>query len=183
TVPLQDTMQFEFATGSDFFLPRVGDKIFMPLISMQYDVVSVPVPPTSGSTTGTVTITQSVNDGYTAVPRVGFTLTTDPVNIITTAYFFRRSAYVVWNGELRLHSSFFGAQINEFTVIRGNVTSARPFSLLFPVGAISTDALKLRVSLEAYDSQYSARLFGNATTTLQTTIPPRNQPTLLSNNN
>lgn len=177
TIPTDNTFEFEFAVGTDFFQPVVGDKIFMPLISMQYEVTAIPAPPTSGNTKGTVAITQSVNDGYTAVPRVGFTLAADPVNNVTTGYFFRRAAYAVWNGELRLYYN------GTVTVVRNNVTSPRPFALLFPAGTgKSTDGLKLRVSLEAYDTQYSARLFGNATTTLQTTIPPRNQPTFLSKN-
>jgi hypothetical protein len=68
-------------------------------------------------------------------------------------------------------------------VIRRNVTSPKPFGLLFASasGSIS-DATNLRVSLESYDTQYSSDLFTNGTTTVQAVIPSRNQPPILSTN-
>lgn len=165
TTPASTTLSFNFTDGSGTFLPKAGDKVVLPLISREFDVTAV------GG--GTVTIS----------PAVGFTLNVDSPNLIT-GYFYRRAAFIVAGQELRYHEEFYGASQSTYRVVRGGITSPQPFSLLFPsVGALSSDSLNLRVSMEITDLQYSARRFGNGTTTLYSIFPPRTQPTALTATN
>jgi hypothetical protein len=77
---------------------------------------------------------------------------------------------------LRYHPYFYGTHQNEFIAIRSGITSPTPFGLLFPS---VNNYPSLRVSLEAYDPDYTSRKFTNATATLQTIIPPLTIPTPL----
>lgn len=171
TVPTHTQMTFDFRTDPDStFVPVVGDKLVLPLISREYDVTAVSG---SFSPNGTVTVT----------PAVGFTLSTGADNIVT-GYFYRRAAFTVENQELRFHDNFTGSNRANFRVIRTGVTSPMPFSLLYlNPSDPSTDALNLRVSMEMTDLGYSARRFGNGSTTLYTIYPPRMQPTAVSSSN
>ncbi len=170
TSPASLTLTFDFTNGSQVFLPKVGDKLVLPLINREFDVTAV-----SGAfmPLGAVTLGSEV----------GFTLNVDSPNLIT-GYFYRRAAFVVANQELRFHEEFQGSTQGDFRVVRSGVTSPHPFSLLFPSpSSLSSDGLNLRVSMEITDLGYSARRFGNGTTTLYSIYPPRTQPTALSSTN
>ena len=171
TTPTANVLTFDFRTGvASTYVPIVGDKLVLPLISREYDITAV-----SGSfaPSGTVTIS----------PEIGYTLNTTSPNLIT-GYFYRRVAFTVADNELRYHDNFTGANRSNYRVVRTGVTSPKPFSLLFPTpSALSTDALQLRVSMEFTDLGYSARKFGNGTTTLYSVFPPRNQPTAITATN
>jgi hypothetical protein len=167
TNPLTSTLVFNFSGNNPD--PMAGDKLVLPLISQEYDVTSV----SGAGMTRAVTIS----------PAVGYSLNTSSPNVIT-GYFYRRVAFSVYNNQLRYHSNFNGPARDTFRVVRDGITSPKPFSLLFPVAnGTSTEALSLRVSMEITDLGYSARKFGNGTTTLYSIIPARNQPTALSSNN
>jgi hypothetical protein len=167
-------LSFNFSTNGQVpYVPKVGDKFVIPVIAREFDITAVPTTPTTGSPVGTVRIASGL----------GFTLNATAAGNVTTAYFYPSAAFTVWNGNLRYHEDFSGTRKANFTVVRGNVTSPRPFALLFPTGGGSSDGLKLRVSLEAYDGAYSARLFSNGTTTLQAVIPTRSAPTPISSTN
>ena len=99
---------------------------------------------------------------------------------VTTGYFYRSVAYSVYNGQLRFHKNFTGANKAAFRVVRDKITSPQPFGLLFASGSGQAENLALRVSLESYDSNYTGRKFHNGTATLQTIIPPLAIPTPVS---
>lgn len=184
------TVQFDFGTST--YTPLVGDKVQFPLLSREYDIVN-PAPTKSG-TLWTVTISGQIGNQLTT------TTGTTPPNI-TTGVFYHRVAYFVWNNQLLYDPGYPPPSyptapisvspyappptppVKQMALIKKNVTSPKPFALLFPTSTSTiTDALNLRVSLESYDLQYSARLLQNGTTTLQAVIPSRNRPSVLSTN-
>jgi hypothetical protein len=149
------TLTFSFGAG---YTPLVGDKLVLPLIAREFGITSV-----SGNTVG-------INE------KLGFTLNTTSPNIVT-GYFYRKVALTVAQNELRFHENFTSGNEANYRVVRGGVTSPKPFSLFFPNGSsLITDAAQLRVSMEFTDLDYSARRFGNGTTTLYTVFPPRTVP-------
>jgi prepilin-type N-terminal cleavage/methylation domain-containing protein len=164
-------LSFDFGVNGQLpYVPEVGDKVLLPLLSENYTITAIPVTPTVGNTIGRIRLNKEV----------GFTLSTAP-NEITTGYFFRLAAYTVFNNELRFHSDFQGAQAAVYHVVHHDVTSPKPFALMYPLSdSPSTDGRGLRVSLEAYDLKRSAQKIQNGTSTLRLIIPPRTLPTLLS---
>lgn len=180
------TLEFDF--GGSGYTPRVGDKLQIPLLTREFDIVAPAPTHTSG---GRWMVTLSSAVGYSIITSSGTTNSgldlTDPVIV---GLFFQRVGYTVLNNQLRFHPHLTGppypatvAADDVPTVIARNVTSPKPFGLLFPAASGSlSDATNLRVSLESYDTQYSARLFLNGTTTLQAVIPSRNQPPILGSN-
>lgn len=180
------TLEFDF-TGSSY-LPSLGDKLQIPLITREFQVVA---PAPRHTTGGKWVVTLSSAVGFSIITSSGVTASgIDLPNPVVVGVFYQRVGYTVWNNELRFHPHLTNppypaavASTDVPTVIRRNVTSPKPFGLLFPAASGSlSDACNLRVSLESYDTQYSARLFLNGTTTLQAVIPSRNQPPILSGN-
>jgi prepilin-type N-terminal cleavage/methylation domain-containing protein len=189
------TLEFDFKNSG--YIPASGDVLQIPLIySGEYGVTGTAV-----NTSGTkykVTLTQST--GYTlytgtATTNTGITYNSgNPAN--TAGYFYRRAAFTVLNNQLRYHpnftnptsaypcSSWAAAATDVPVVIRNNVASIAPFSLLVQNASSSTTGLySLRVSLVAYDLNYSARAFTNGSTTILDIINPRtvtDQQTILS---
>ncbi|MDR3403003.1 MAG: prepilin-type N-terminal cleavage/methylation domain-containing protein [Chthoniobacter sp.] len=168
TISTTTSLTFDFGVGGAVpYVPEVGDKIVLPLLSREFDITAVTKTPTTGSTTGTVTIS----------PAIGFTVDATTAGNVTTGYFYREVAYTVYNNQLRYHSNYTGAAKGTFRMIRDKVTSPKPFSVLFATAASpSSDGLNLRLSLEFYDTNYSARQYTGGTVTLQAIIPPRVQP-------
>jgi prepilin-type N-terminal cleavage/methylation domain-containing protein len=171
------SLRFDFrdASGGLSYIPQVGDKVVMPLLAREFDISAVTKTPTGGSTTGIVTISDPAG--------IGFTIDTTTTGNMTTAYFYRSVAYTVHGGKLRYHPNYTGANRATFTVVRDKITSPKPFALLFAPDATVSDGLNLRISLEFYDSTYSARRFTGGTVTLQATVPPRTRPTPVSSTN
>lgn len=165
TTPATRTMTFDFGTST--YRPQIGDKVRFPLLNREFDIQAVP-------STNSITISDAAG--------IGFTISTAGTNV-TTGYFYRRAAYSVWSQQLRYHPNFFGSSMNTRTLIRDNVTSPQPFALLFQNGSLTDDSLSLRVSLESYDGNYSARMFLNGATTLQTIVSARNHPALITTAN
>lgn len=175
------TLQFEFGTSS--YVPVVGDKVQIPLLSREFDITAL----SHSGTKWTATISTAI--GSSLITQTGTTPTGQAwTNPTTTGIFYHRVAYTVWNNQLRYHPNFPSlpyptTATDTVVLVKKNVTSPKPFGLLFPTAAATiTDALNLRVSLESYDLDYSARLFMNGATTLQAIIPSRNQPPILSSN-
>jgi hypothetical protein len=164
-------LSFDFlVNGSVPYVPEVGDKLFLPLLSDSYSITAVISPPSVSNPIGTVRLNKAV----------GFTLTAQPTDC-TTGYFLRLSAYTVFNSELRFHPQFVGAQSANYFVVQRDVTSPRPFALMYPLSdSPSTDGRGLRVSLEAHDLKRSAQKIQDGTATLYLIVPPRTFPTLLS---
>jgi prepilin-type N-terminal cleavage/methylation domain-containing protein len=161
TTPASTVLRFRCTGGA---MPRVGDKVVLPLIAREFAITAV-----SGSLSAArVTIDEPAG--------IGFTITTSGSNV-TTGCFYREIAYSVYNGQLRRHGNFTGSNRSQFTVVRDKITSPKPFALLFPTSTAAVDNLALRVSLEVYDPEYTNRRFTNGTVTLQTIIPPLNTPT------
>ncbi|HSI14107.1 MAG TPA: prepilin-type N-terminal cleavage/methylation domain-containing protein [Chthoniobacter sp.] len=168
TISTTASLTFDFGVGGKVpYVPQAGDKLATPLLSREFDITAVTKTPTTASTTGTVTIT----------PAIGFTVDATTAGNVTTGYFYREIAYTVYNNQLRYHANYTGTSKSSFTLIRDKVTSPSPFAVLFKSGAPSSDGLNLRISLEFYDTNYSARKFTNGTVTLQAVIPPRVLPT------
>lgn len=165
------TLSFDFGVNGGLpYVPEVGDKLLLPLLSQYYTINAILIAPTPASTVGKIRLHKEV----------GFTLTTAP-NEVTTGYFLRLSAFTVFKNELRYHDTFQGAQAVNYTVVHHNVTSPNPFALMYPLGnSAVTDGRGLRISLEAHDLKRSAQAIQNGTTTLRLVIPPRTLPTLLS---
>lgn len=177
TTSSSTNLTFNFSVGGQVaYVPKVGDKLVLPLIAREYDITAVPVVPTAGAPTGTVTISGSAG--------LGFTLDATTAGNVTTAYFYESVAFIVWGGQLRFHNDFSGTRRGQFTLVRSDITSPQPFALLFPAaGGTTPDGLNLRVSLEAHDGMHSARQFTNGTATLHTVIPTRTSPTPISSTN
>jgi len=172
TTAASTTVDFDFGVGGKLpYVPQANDKLYFPLLDREFLVSQVATTPTIGSTRGTVRL---------SLP-IGFKISTAGTNI-TTGMFFRRSAFTVWNGALRYHENFDGAKQNNVVQVRDNVTSPKPFALLFTSStAPATNKLQLRLALECSDTKTSARRYLSGTTTLLSVIPPRNVPTFLSN--
>jgi type II secretory pathway pseudopilin PulG len=164
-------LSFDFAVnGSIPYVPDVGDKLWLPLLSDSYIITAVISAPSISNPIGTVRLHKEV----------GFTLTAQPTDC-TTGYFLRLSAYTVFNNELRFHPQFSGAQAANYFVVQRDVTSPRPFALMYPLAnSPTTDGRGLRISLEAHDLKRSAQAIQDATATLHLIVPPRTFPTLLS---
>ena len=147
-------------------------------------------------------VTLSQSTGYylytgTSTTNTGIAYnSSNPAN--TAGYFYQRVAYTVLNNQLRYHpnftdptssypcSSWAAAATDVPIVIRNNVASIAPFALVVSgTGASNNGLYNLRVSLVAYDLQYSARAFQNAATTILDIINPRtvsSGQTILSTN-
>lgn len=184
------TVQFDFGTSG--YTPLVGDKVQFPLLSREFDIVAgtSPATPAKSGTLWTVTLSGQIGNSLTT--GTGF---------ITTAIFYHRVGYFVLNNQLiydpgyppppyptKPVSAFPYDAVptppkQQMAVIKTNVTSPKPFSLLFPTATSTiTDGLNLRVSLESYDLQYSSHILQDGTTTLQAVMPSRNRPPVLSTN-
>ncbi len=180
------TLELDLRTGP--YTPAVGDKLQIPLIAHEFDLISPPPVRTSGNI-WKVNLSSAIGFSLITVPGTT-TSGLDLTNPITNGYFYQRVAYTVWNNELRFHPNLTAPPYPRAAVatdvpvvVRRSITSPKPFGLLFPTAfSTLTDAANLRVSLESYDMAYSARLFQNATTTLQVVVPSRNQPPILSGN-
>lgn len=191
------TLKFEFGVnGALPYIPAVGDKLQIPLISHEFDITAVTAP-TVGNTQGTITISGGTGfvlytSGSTSAGTIytGTGTFTPGTNVYPPfGYFYQRVAYTVWNNQLRYHPNlpdppYPAAATDTPVVVRNNVTSPNPFAMLFSGTSVGTqvDTMNLRLSLEAYDLNYSNRLFSNGTTTLQAIIPPRTQPKTLQTN-
>lgn len=187
TVTATDTtLEFDFSGGK--YTPGVGDQLQIPLINRDFDIVA-PAPVRTSGNKWKVNVGKAI--GFSVITAPG--VTTSGLNVanpIAVAVFYKRVGYTVRNNQLRFHPRLTNppypaavAATDVPVVIRGNVTSPKPFSLLFPAGAGAlSDAANLRVSLEAYDGQYGERHFRNGTTTVQAVIPSRSQPPILSGN-
>jgi hypothetical protein len=175
TTTASTSLTFNFGVGTAVpYVPQVGDKVVLPLLSSGFDITAVTKTPVVGSTSGTVTISTPL----------GFTVNTTTAGNITTGYFYREVAYTVYNNQLRYHSNYTGTNQGTYAVVRDNVTSPNPFALLYLPSAKTTDGLNLRLSLEFYDiDYYTARKFKNGTVTLQAVVPPRAQPPDVSQTN
>ncbi|MGB8356336.1 MAG: prepilin-type N-terminal cleavage/methylation domain-containing protein [Chthoniobacteraceae bacterium] len=194
------TLEFDFKNSG--YIPTIGDKLQIPLIySGEYDVIATPTQ--VNGTRYKVTLSQST--GYTLYTGTSTSNTgiaynsSNPAN--TAGYFYQRLAYTVYNNQLRYHPNFTdpssggtllsypatwtAAATDVPVVVRNNVLSVAPFSLLTSGTGVSTTGLYLRVSLVAYDLNYSSQTFSNGTTTIQAIIPPRSissGDTILSTN-
>ena len=162
------TFNFAVPTGQTFYVPQIGDKLVLPLISREFAITAVTTVPSSGSPSGTVTVD--------ATGGIGFTINATTTGNVTTGYFYRSVAYSVFNGELRYHANYTGTNRSTYRVIRDKITSPLPFGLLYPTAAAQIENSALRVSLETYDPNYTGRRFLNGTATLQTIIPPLTIP-------
>jgi prepilin-type N-terminal cleavage/methylation domain-containing protein len=168
------SLKFDFGVGGKVpYVPQAGDKIAIPLINREFDITAVTKAPTAADTIGTITISEAL----------GFTIDATTKGNVTTAYFYRSVAYTVHGGKLRYHANYTGANKGTFTVVRDKITSPKPFALLFEPDAVVSDGMNLRLSLEFYDSAYTARKFNGGAVTLQATVPPRTQPTPISSTN
>ncbi|MEP6669919.1 MAG: prepilin-type N-terminal cleavage/methylation domain-containing protein [Chthoniobacter sp.] len=168
TISTTTSLTFDFGVGGTVaYVPQVGDKVVLPLLSREFDITAVTKTPTAGSTTGTVTIT----------PVIGFTVDATTAGNVTTGYFYRSVAYTVYNNQLRYHANYTGAAKSSYRIIRDRITSPKPFGVLFvTTSSPSSTGLNLRMSLEFYDTNYSARQYIGGTVTLQAVVPPRVQP-------
>ena len=172
TTPASTNLTFDFGPGTLSYIPQVGDKVVVPLVSREFAITAVTTVPTPGSTQGTVTI--NATGGF------GFTIDATTAGKVTTGYFYREVAFGVWNGELRFYPNFTGSSKSLCKTIRNRITSPQPFALLFAASASPIDNLSLRVSLETYDPDYSSKNLVSGTATLQTIIPPLAVPTPVS---
>ena len=171
--PASTNLSIDFSVGTTLpYVPQVGDKVVLPLISREYGITAVPTVPTTGSRTGVITINDTGG--------LGFTVDATTAGNVTTAYFYREVAYSVWGGALRYHKNFNSTNKTSWVQVRDRITSTQPFGLLYPTAASLVETAALRVSLETYDPNYTGRKFSNGTATLQAVIPPLNIPTPIS---
>ena len=177
TLATDTTLTFDFGplvNGVLPYVPMVNDKVWLPLVDRECQISAIVTAPTTASTIGVVRI-QNLN-----TTGVAFTLSTASPNV-TTGYFFRQVAYSVYNNQLRYHSNFSPGTQASYVVARENVTSPKPFSVLYATSSSSSSTcLDLRISLESYDLNYSNLKFPNGSATLQTIISMRNQPPFVS---
>jgi|GEM_PF-1783777 len=173
TTASSTSLTFNFSVGGQLpYVPQIGDKVVLPLISREFAITAITTVPTTSNPTGVITVN--------APGGIGFTIDTTAAGNVTTGTFYRSVAYSVWDGRLRFHPNFTGSNRATTQDIRDRITSPQPFALLFATSASQIDQLALRISLEAYDRNYANRAFQNGTTTLQTIIPPLAVPTPVS---
>lgn len=173
TTAASTNLTFDFSVGTSLpYIPQVGDKVVIPVISREFTISAVPTVPTTGSRTGIVTVS--------ATGGIGFTIDTTTTGNVTTGYFYREVAYSVYGGNLRYHKNFTSTNKTSFVVVRDKLTSTQPFALLYPSSTGQVEDGALRISLEAYDPNYTGRKFSNGTTTLQAVIPALIVPTPIS---
>lgn len=172
-LPTTTDLRFDFSSGGQVpYQPIVGDRIVIPLISREFQITMVVTAPTPSAPTGVVRINDTNG--------VGFQLTVGTGNC-TPAYFYRKSAFTVYQNQLRFHKTFEGAAKADFIVVRNDITSPKPFGLLYDSAtAPSSDGRQLRMSLETTDGSYSNRAFGSSTTTLVGVVPQRTLPLQLN---
>ena len=173
TTTASTNLTFNFGVnGALPYVPEIGDKVVFPLLGANgiFDISAIVTTPTVAAPTGVITISPTGGGG------IGFTINTTTTGNITTGYFYREVAYTVYNNMLRYHSNYTGTSQGTYTMVQNNITSPEPFALLFPSGSTTTTGWNLRMSLESYDTNYSARQYVNGTTTLQTVIPARVVP-------
>jgi len=176
TTAASTSLQFDFGVGGQLpYVPQVGDKVAVPLLSRDFDITAVTTVPTPGNTTGVITISDPAG--------LGFAVDTTTSGNLTTGYFYREVAYTVYNNQLRFHANYNGLTKGNWRLIRNKITSPQPFALLFPTNGTASDGLNLRLSLEYYDTDYSARKFTSGTVTLQATVPIRDRPPPISSTN
>ena len=177
TTATDTTLSFDFGplvNGALPYVPAVNDKILLPLVNKEFQITAILTTPTAASTLGTVRIANQSNTG------VGYTLSTASPNL-TTGLFFRQVGYSIYNNTLRYHPNFSGTNQTSFLMARNNVTSPKPFAVLYPTSSSSSSpCLDLRISLESYDLNYTNMRFPNGAATLQTVISGRNQPPFVS---
>ncbi len=177
TLATDTTLTFDFGplvNGALPYVPMVNDKVWMPLVDRECQITAIITAPTTASTTGVVRI-QNLN-----TTGVGFTLSTTSPNV-TTGYFFRQAAYSVYNNQFRYHPNFSPSNQASYVVARENVTSPKPFSVLYLTSSsFASSCVDLHISMESYDLNYSNQRFPNGSTTLQTIISMRNQPPFVS---
>jgi hypothetical protein len=195
--PTSTTLEFDFANSG--YIPSVGDVLQIPLIYSGEYVVSSPAPTQVSGTRYKVTLSQATGFNlYTGTSTTNTGISYNSSNLANTAgYFYQRVAYSVLNNQLRYHPNFTdptsgypctwnAASTDVPVVVRYNVASIAPFSLVASgTGAVTTGLYNLRVSLVAYDLNYSARTFVNGATTVLTNITPRSinsSDTILSTN-
>ena len=172
TTPVSTNLTFDFSVGTTLpYVPQVGDKVVLPLISREFNITAVPTVPTTGSRTGTVTVSGTSPLGFTIRPSIA--------GNVTTGYFYREVAYSVFGGNLRYHKNFTSTNKLISVPVRDKVTSTQPFGLLSPIAG-EPPIPALRISLEAYDPNYTGRKFSNGTATLQAVIPPLTIPPAIS---
>jgi hypothetical protein len=183
TTSTSTTLTFNFSVGGKLpYLPHVGDKVVLPLVAKEFDITKVTPDPFTDTTTATRVIT--ITDGTASFGGVGYAFDTTTTGNLTTGYFYREVAFTVYNNELRYHAEYNGTKKSNYTVVRDKITSPKPFALLYSTStSTTTDGLNLRLSLEYYDTNYSARKFTAGTITLQATVPPRVRPPLVSSTN
>jgi len=178
------TLEFDFSGNT--YVPRVGDVLQIPLTAGQFNIVA-PAPVNTSGSKWKVTLGNAV--GASLITVTGTTPSGQSwTNPITTGSFYRRVAYTVLGNQLRFHPNLTvppypatAATLDVPVLVRTNVSSPKPFGLLFPTSTSTlTDSSNLRVSLEAYDLQFGAQVYQNGTTTLQAVVPSRNQPPTLS---
>ena len=169
TTTTSTSLTFDFGVGGKLpYVPEVGDKLVVPLLSREFDITGITKTPTVGSTTGTVTVSAAI----------GFTVDATTAGNVTTGYFYREVAYTVYNNQLRYHANYTGTAKSSYILVRDKITSPNPFAVLFlNPSSLSSTGLNLRMSLEFYDTNYSARAYLSGAATLQAVIPPRVQPT------
>lgn len=160
-----DSTDLTFNFSGSGYTPQVGDKVVLPLISREFGIIDVP-------SAGVVTISDAGG--------VGFSIDATTAGNVTTGYFYREVAYSVWGGALRYHKNFTSTNKTSSVPVRDKITSTQPFGLLYPTATGQVETGALRVSLEAYDPNYTGRKFSNGTATLQAIIPPMNVPTPVS---
>ena len=160
-----DSTDLTFNFSGSGYTPQVGDKVVLPLISREFGIIAVP-------SAGVVTISDAGG--------VGFSIDAVTAGNVTTGYFYREVAYSVWGGALRYHQNFTSTNKTGSVPVRDKITSTQPFGLLYPTATGQVETGALRVSLEAYDPNYTGRKFSNGTATLQAIIPPMNVPTPVS---
>ena len=166
------SLTFDFSpNGGPAYSPQAGDKFILPVIKQIFDITAVTTAPTPGNPQGTVSF---------APTQLAYAIEPSDTNMMT-GYFLQRVAYTVWQGRLRYHPNFTGSGLNDSIVVRQNITSPRPFAFLFTSpSAPVPDLENLHVSLESYDSGFSARRFLGGTTTFKTVISARTQPIFIS---
>ena len=166
TTSTSANLTFNFGvSGAVPYVPEIGDKVVFPLLSGngEFDISAIVTTPTVANPTGVVTIS--------AAGGIGFTINTTTAGNVTTAYFYREVAYTVYGNMLRYHPNYTSTYKGTYMMVQNNITSPQPFALLFPSGSTTTTGLNLRLSLESYDTSYSARQYNNGTTT-----PPDGHP-------
>jgi prepilin-type N-terminal cleavage/methylation domain-containing protein len=156
------------SNGINGTIPLVGDRFYLDSLERQANVTNVAP---AGPGLYSLTLDRNLNAALSP-------------GAFATATLYRSTTYYVRNGRLIKVQPQIGGTIlaNAGTTVATSVTSPKPFSLTFSGASAAGTGDQALLSLESYDSDYTARRFVTGTCSLNTLVSLRVRPAYITRN-